>query len=287
VTDWSKLFFLPTQRSYNNQNGFARSSFTFLRLHSLNFTPSSSPSAFAYVMAQRHRIRVHDPAATVAQAAHQAQAQRAPAQSAPAHQWNVHQHVRDTRLNGTQPGQPFELANVFMRFGQDVPSAISRVLGDFGALKYQLYLHCSFIRATTGERTDPPVVFPTTTVTPVRNVPDIRNSVPPCLRQLQLAVDQFVNNGSDWVLDNIDKLVVRCVQLNIAPAIRGSGLLAQHPSLRGSSYFKHPLDKRRAYCNIKNGDELCFKYAWCLHSSLQHVSASSLIECRSQVLRMM
>ena len=66
--------------------------------------------------------------------------------------------------------------------------------------------------------------------------------------KINLSFDQYLKNGSGWILETIDYLNV---------------YTADYAPVRGKSYISTPksLKGKRAIVNIMNEDERCFEYA--------------------------
>ena len=122
-------------------------------------------------------------------------------------------------------------------------------------------LHVVFCKADKeDEVTDPPVVLKSNAFTCLDG-----SSVDECmdiaLGEINEKIDEFIRNGSGWVLHHLDKIDL--------------GILKYNP-LKASSYIELPkrIENRRACLNIKNEDQKCFLWSVlaALHPVQQHAN---------------
>ena len=76
----------------------------------------------------------------------------------------------------------------------------------------------------------------------------ITKSIDKNFKKIEQKIDEFINNGSGWVLDSIEQLEINIVK---------------YTPLKGSSYIELPyvIRSKHACVNVKNKDDECFRYA--------------------------
>ena len=141
-----------------------------------------------------------------------------------------------------------DYVNLFIR----IRAALDKY-GDI-IIKEHAALSVNFHQAANVEDvTSPPVIFRSEVFTSLIDDENNRTKFVIAMQQLTHQIEEFLNNGSGWVLSNIVKIDV--------------GIINYKP-LRGSSYL--PLPKKlidtHAIINIQNKDEKCF--IWSILASL-------------------
>ena len=126
-----------------------------------------------------------------------------------------------------------------------------------GGIKFIVSVFVVFCKADNEEEiTNPPVVLKSDVFVCV-NGTDINERLNVACEQIKERIDEFVRNGSGWVIHHLEQMDL--------------GLLKYNP-LKASSYIKLPIDllKKKACVNVHNiDDNKCF--LWSVLASLYPV----------------
>ena len=109
------------------------------------------------------------------------------------------------------------------------------------------------------ELTDPPIVLKSNTFT-ILDAVDMDEMFVNCLGEINGKIDEFIRNGSGWVLHHLVRIDLGIVRYN---------------PLKASSYIALPkvIKNRKACINIQNNDQKCF--LWCVLAALHPTEDNS------------
>ena len=157
-----------------------------------------------------------------------------------------------------------------LSFLQAVKPTILHFLREHYNIKIKLILKCFMTKTdiSSGEEVNTTAFLHSKmeTVFKETNLDELYNKV---VDKIMESLAKFQREGSGWVVDSIEELVLHTVK---------------HNPLSGSSYIELPkiLEDKKAVINMKNEDNQCFK--WCVTRALNPVKKNA--ERISKVLRM-
>jgi hypothetical protein len=151
------------------------------------------------------------------------------------------------------------LDDYFDRFRDYFFALLREQFNDGTAFKVSMEIHANFYQLSSEDRATRDIEFTTPQYTVETNA-QIADAYAELTTQIQTDIDQFVNNGSNWVIESVSDAIVRLSEYSRNDAVDGHG---NRPIPRGRSYLPMPLwvQNKQACINVKNEDERCFLYA--------------------------
>jgi len=135
----------------------------------------------------------------------------------------------------------------FLTNRDNIKELVIFLLNQLSSLKIQFCLKVKFIRDVGGHITEQYAYF-TSVSRPLSNIKFFSQLFFKSISDIDTNIQEYMDKGSGWVVDSIEKLEVRVGKYN---------------PLYGSCNVKLPqkLLKKQAVINIQNKDEKCFLYA--------------------------
>ena len=151
------------------------------------------------------------------------------------------------------------LDDYFDRFRDYFFALMRRQFNEGTAFKVSLEIFADFYQLSDQDRSAREIPFTTSQFTVETNA-QIAEAYADFTVDLARDLDDFVSNGSNWVLLSVSDAVVRLSEYSRNDAVEGHG---NRPVPRGRAHMELPkwILNKKACINIQNDDDRCFLYA--------------------------